>query len=266
MSQTFELDKTRLRQSFGAASASYDSVAALQRTAGAILLRHLTAFELTGSVLDLGCGTGFVAKHLLEIDSLGRVVALDIALPMLQAARHKLAASSKLAFVAADAERLPFGNISFDAIVSNFALQWCRDLEALFADFRRVLKPGGKLVFSTFGPQTLSELKRAWAVVDDYRHVNEFYPPQEIIRCLQVAGFHDVVEHSEIFRPTYPTVLDLMKELKTMGAHNVAIGRNKKMTTKKQLERMIHAYPLVGRGDRIVATFQVLIFSARTTS
>ncbi|WP_404360655.1 malonyl-ACP O-methyltransferase BioC [Methylotuvimicrobium sp. KM1] len=261
MSGVFELDKTKLRESFGSASLSYDRVAGLQRTVGLNLLQRVEPAQLTGTVVDLGCGTGFLTKALLDAENVERIVALDIALPMLHAARQKLGDTGRLHYICGDAESPPLNTSSVDTVVSNLALQWCRDLTAVFCGLHRILKADGELVFSTFGPQTLCELKRAWAEVDDYHHVNEFYRETEIRRCLADAGFKEIAVQSEIYRPVYGSVLDLMKELKSMGAHNVSSGRNKRLTTKQEMTNMIEAYPL--NDANIEATFEVFIVSAR---
>ncbi|WP_254491521.1 methyltransferase domain-containing protein, partial [Salmonella enterica] len=73
-----------------------------------------------------------------------------------------------------DAAALPLADNSVDVIFSNLCLQWVDDLPAVFAGFRRVLKPGGLLVCSTFGPETLVELNEAFAAADDRPHVSRF--------------------------------------------------------------------------------------------
>ncbi|MGZ5575508.1 MAG: malonyl-ACP O-methyltransferase BioC [Methylobacter sp.] len=253
------LDKAKIRQSFAAASVTYDGVAALQRTVGKELLDIIAAGSLTGTLLDLGCGTGFLASGLLG--AARPVVALDIALPMLQVTRTKLAGASHVSYVCADAEQLPLSGQIVDGVFSNLALQWCVNLEAVFADIKRVLKPGGRLVFSTFGPQTLHELKNAWAEVDAYNHVNEFYSEQQLARFLQLAGYTEIKIETRLYTSSYGSVLDLMKELKQIGAHNVIAGRNKSITTKTQMQRMIAAYQRHRSGEQIPATFEVIMVS-----
>src|SRR5690606_35894357 len=99
-----ELDKNKLRHSFGTASVSYDGVAALQRSVGMKLLEQAVPEILSGTVLDLGCGTGFLTGKLLGFTHIERLIALDIAMPMLQTARQKLGESDKLYYVCGDAE------------------------------------------------------------------------------------------------------------------------------------------------------------------
>ncbi|MDP1665524.1 MAG: malonyl-ACP O-methyltransferase BioC [Methylobacter sp.] len=255
-----QLDKAKIRQSFAAASVTYDGVAELQRTVGKALLDTIDTESLAGPLLDLGCGTGFLSAKLLAFAQ--PVIALDIALPMLQVTRTKLADMSNVSYLCADAEQLPLAGQIADGVFSNLALQWCINLDGVFTDIKRVLKPGGRLVFSTFGPQTLQELKTAWAEVDDYNHVNDFYSEQQLTRFLQLAGYTEIKIETKLYMSSYGSVLALMKELKHIGAHNMIAGRNKNITTKTQMQRMIAAYERCRSDDRIPATYEAIMVTA----
>jgi len=201
------LDKARIRQSFAAASVTYDSVAGLQRTVGKELLDSIDATKLVGTLLDLGCGTGFLTGELLAYSNHETTIALDIALSMLQTTQDKLADKRNVIYVCADAEQLPLAGQSIDSVFSNLALQWCRNLEAVFSGIKRTLKPDGQLVFSTFGPQTLKELKSAWAAVDNYNHVNAFYNETQLKQFLQQAGFKNSRIKSKLYTSRYDSVI-----------------------------------------------------------
>lgn len=257
------LDKARIKQSFAAASVTYDSVAGLQRTVGKELLRSIVATKLTGTLLDLGCGTGFLTGELLVHSNHETTIALDIALSMLQTTQSKLADKPNVMYVCADAEQLPLAEQSIDSVVSNLALQWCSNLDAVFTGIRRTLKPEGQLVFSTFGPQTLHELKSAWATVDNYNHVNAFYSETQLKLFLQQAGFKKIRINSKLYTPRYDSVWTLMQELKYLGAQHVIAGRNKKITTKTAMQQVIAAYEKNRVVDQIPATFEVIIVTAR---
>ncbi|MEI6334689.1 MAG: malonyl-ACP O-methyltransferase BioC [Methylococcaceae bacterium] len=257
------LDKAGIKRSFAAASKTYDPVAELQRTVGRELLHVIDTTHLTGTLLDLGCGTGFLTGELLARSRYETMIALDIALPMLQATQSKLADKSNIAYVCADAEHLPLGGQCIDGVLSNLALQWCRNLDAVFTDIKRVLKPDGQLVFSTFGPQTLHELKSAWATVDDYSHVNEFYSEAQLKHFLLQAGFKNSQLKSTVYISRYQSVWTLMQELKHLGAQHVVAGRNKKITTKTAMQKMITAYQKHKVSDQIPATFEVISVIAK---
>jgi len=158
---------------------------------------------------------------------------------------------------------LPLAGQSIDSVFSNLALQWCRDLEAVFTGIKRALKPDGQLVFSTFGPQTLHELKSSWATVDNYSHVNEFYSEAQLKLFLQQAGFNNCQIKSKFYTSRYDSVWTLMQELKHLGAHHVTVGRNKKITTKTAIHRMIKAYEKHKARNQIPATFEVIIVNAK---
>ena len=259
-----QLDKAKIRQSFAAASVTYDGVAALQRSVGKELLDIINAESLAGTLLDLGCGTGFLTANLagdLE-NGTQTVIALDIALPMLQVTQTKLAGAPNVSYVCADAEQLPLAGQIADAVFSNLALQWCVNLETVFTDIKRALKADGKLIFSTFGPQTLQELKAAWAEVDDYNHVNDFYSEQQLADFLQLAGYTEIAVETTVYTSSYGSVFALMKELKHIGAHNVIAGRNKNITTRTQMQRMIAAYEPYRSGDQVTATYEVIMVKA----
>ncbi|MDO9242060.1 MAG: malonyl-ACP O-methyltransferase BioC [Methylicorpusculum sp.] len=258
MSAVFDLDKQKIKTSFGNASLSYDSAARLQQQVGLHLLNQYAEKGLSGNILDVGCGTGFLTERLLQFASLEAIIALDIAEPMLHRARLRLADHSRVAYVCADAESLPFMEQQFDSIVSNLALQWCNLNSETFSRFKKLVKPGGQLIFSTFGPQTLSELKLAWEAVDDYRHVNDFAVQDDLFQALTQAGSKKIQIETVIYKSAYESVLELMAELKFLGAHNVARDRKRRLTTKAELRKLLAAYPKTSEEPGIFATFEVI--------
>lgn len=262
MSSVFKIDKAKVRQSFGSASSTYDGVAKLQRSVGLRLLQKTEAIAPTTTILDLGCGTGFIGSELLKRENFKHLFAIDIALPMVLRAREKLHCYSNISYTCADAERMPLQADSIDIIVSNLALQWCRDLPAVFTGFNAALKPEGALLFTTFGERTLCELKQAWASVDTFRHVNDFYNKFEIERFLLDTGFKLIEIETIIYHSRYPTAIELMQELKGIGARNLSAEAKKHVTTRTELELLLAAYPQNPDGSGITATFEVILVKA----
>ena len=252
----FTVDKQLLRQAFGTASGHYDDFAQLQRSVAYDLLQLSQLQNLYGNVLDLGCGTGFLTRLVQERYPSARLVGMDIALMMLNKAQSKWAANTR--WLCADAEKLPLQKNSFDAVFSNLMLQWCVNVPQVLNECRRVLRQGGQLAISTFGPQTLCELKQAWAQVDDYRHVNDFQLAEQLQSLLEQHGWKNCRIEQCLHQLEYPTVLDLMKELKGLGAHNVAAERNKNLTGKAKLQKLIDNYPPASHSQNIIASYEVI--------
>jgi malonyl-CoA O-methyltransferase len=258
---TVALDKKQIRQSFANAAQSYDAMATLQRQVGRELIARLS-LPHESLVLDVGCGTGFFTQQLRDRALLKNIVALDIAMPMLEKTRQRLN-DNFVPLLCADVEQLPLANSSVDALASNLALQWCSDLGALFAGVQRVLRADGLFAFSTFGESALCELKSAWAEVDDYPHVNDFSSLLEIKQRMIAAGFVDVQLERRIYQVKYTSVIELMRELKGIGAHNVSQGRNKQLTSKGHLQSLLAAYPASADG-KIIASYEVIYVLAKS--
>jgi len=254
----YSIDKALMRRAFAKAATTYDQVAVMQHEVGQRMLERMQLLKVQPEIiLDLGAGTG---KHSVALDRLyrkARVVALDIALPMCQQARRIKPWLSKLRCVCGDIECLPFADASADMIFSNLCLQWARDLDKTFAEFRRVLKPDGVLMFTTFGPDTLKELRHSWAQVDDRIHVNSFLDMHDIGDALLRAGLSEPVMDVEQFTLTYPDVRGLMRDLKQVGAHNVTQGRRRSLTGKSRLRAMQQAYEGFRQGDVLPASSSV---------
>jgi len=257
-----QLEKVKIKHAFAQAATTYDSAADLQRKVGLNLLGQIISDDLTGVLLDVGCGTGFLSQKLVALSQIEQVIGLDIALPMLHITRHKMD-GQKLLLVCADAEFLPFADHTINHIVSNLALQWCENLTAVFSDFKRVLQPQGQLLFSTFGEKTLQELKAAWAKVDDCSHVNHFYHADEIGFFLQQTGFQAIEIETKIYLSQYESVMALMHELKALGAHHVIKGGRKTITGKTKMQAMINEYETGHENGLIPATFEIITIKAR---
>jgi malonyl-CoA O-methyltransferase len=255
----FVLDTAQVRRAFERASAEYDRAAVLQANVRDRLLERLEHVKLEPSVIvDAGCGTGHASRALKDRYRRARVIALDIAPGMLRAAGRQRSWLRRFDRVCADALRMPLASASVDMIYSNLLLQWCNDPDAVFAEFKRVLRPHGLLTFSTFGPDTLKELRAAWASVDDYTHVNRFLDMHDIGDALVRAGLAEPVLDVERFTLTYEDAMTLMKDLKAIGAHNVTAGRPAGLTGRGRLKSMLAAYEQQRTDGRLPATYEVV--------
>jgi malonyl-CoA O-methyltransferase len=258
--ELFSLDRRAVVSAFDRASTSYDAAAALQERVRNELLGRLDELKVAPqTVLDLGAGTGHATRALKRRYPKALTVAVDIAPGMLAQAKSQSRWLRRFERVRADAYSLPFREASFDLVFSSLMLQWCDDLDAVFAELARVLKPGGLLLFSTFGPGTLAELRDSWAAADGQpNHVNHFFDPPVIGSAMMQAGLAEPVLDVDRIVLQYPDAKTLMRELKAIGAHNVTRGRTRGLTSRRRLAAMTAAYELLRRDGKLPATYEVI--------
>ncbi len=265
MPKPYQLDTATGQRRFSQAAAGYDSVAVLQDLVRTELLDRLEVVQLQPSVvLDLGCGTGKGTAALLEryappqplkerakaLLGLGpkppqaRVIGIDSAPGMLAAATPQVRANPLGELLAADACALPYAAAHADLVFASLLLPWIADPDALFAEVRRVLRPGGLFAFATLGPDTLHELRAASKAVDDTPRVLEFTDMPELARGLQQAGFADPVLDRDQHRLTYSGTAALFADLRALGATNRRKDRAAHLTGRARIDALSDAYEI----------------------
>jgi malonyl-CoA O-methyltransferase len=255
----FHIDKQRVRQNFGHAAPTYEQHDALQREVQQSLLERLDFYlDTPQRVLDVGAGTGRGSALLKKRYARAEVIAIDLAVPMLQAAKRHSSWLKPFQRVCAEATALPLPDHSVDVLHSNLCFQWIDDLAALFNECARVLKPGGLLVFSTFGPDTLKELRAAWASADQQSHVSRFLDMHDVGDALIAAGLRDPVLDVDRYTLTYSEPKLLLQELQGLGATHADRARERHLTGKQHYRRMLAAYEGMRVDGRIPATWEVV--------
>ncbi len=254
-----DIDPAAVARSFGAASRSYDAAAWLQTEVRNELLSRLDLLRAPPrAVLDLGAGTGLAALEIKRRFRRATVTAADIAAPMLQVARRRSRFWRPIRCVEADARALPFDDASFDLVFTSLMLQWLQPPDAALREIRRVLKPGGLLLASSFGPATLQELRQSWAAADTGVHVNEFVDMHDLGSALGRVGFVEPVLDVDRHLRYYPDARALMRELKALGARNLNAQRARGLTGRKAFARMNAAYESLRQAAGLPATWQVV--------
>jgi malonyl-CoA O-methyltransferase len=256
------VDAAFARRAFNRASASYDAAAVLQGEVRDLLLERLQLTDLEPRlILDAGAGTGIASRELKRRYPKARVLAVDSAERMLNAAAARASWLRPLSRVCADAARLPLPEASVDLIFSNFMLPWS-DADRLFGEFRRVLAPRGLLTFTTFGPDTLRELRRAWAGVDPSPRVHGFIDMHDLGDALVRSGFAEPVLDVERYTLEYTEVSRLAADLKALGEVNALAGRSRGLTGPRKFDAMRAAYEVHRRDGRLPATYEVIFGQA----
>ena len=260
---TSVFDTRQVRRAFARAAHGYAAAARLQQEIEARLLESLAFHQATpGVVLDVGCGPGRASLALQKHWPKARVLALDLALPMLDEARRRGASWNPFARrpqpVCADVRALPLADASVDVVFSNLGVQWVDDLPALFAGLRRVLRPGGLLLVSTFGPDTLQELRDAFARADAVPHVSPFADIARFGDALIHAGFRDPVLDRDVLATHYPDLAALMREQRATGATNALATRRHTLTGKSRFAAAAAAYEALRGREGLPASWEVI--------
>jgi malonyl-CoA O-methyltransferase len=262
------LDKREVRRAFDRAADNYDAHAMLQKEISRRLMERLDYIKLEPEImLDAGCGTGSGLKELNVRFPRARGIALDLSPAMLGKAKGTTPlwkrllqgrSQSSVGYVCGDIEQLPVKSSSIDFLWSSLALQWASDAESALHEFRRVLRPGGLLMFATFGPDTLKELRSSFSTVDDKPHVSQFVDMHDIGDMLMHLGFQHPVMEMERLVLTYQNLKALMQDLKNIGAHNADGNRARGMLGRHAWERLELAYEQHRTEGRLPATYEVI--------
>ena len=255
------LDPRQVRRGFSRAAAGFDAAAALPREVRTRLLGSLDYLDERepSVVLDVGCGTGHAAAAMRQRWPKAQVVALDLSLPMLRQARKQAGWWRPFTRVCADVRALPLAEGSVDLVFANLCLPWVEDLPAVFAGFRRVLRPGGLLLCSSLGPETLFELQQAAVQAGGEPQAVPWVPIATFGDALVAAGFREPVLDRDLFTLTYADVPALLRDLRANGMSNPLAGRSRGLTGRGRFAAVVAAHEAVRDGQgRLPSTWEVI--------
>lgn len=254
------LDKTAVKNSFNRCAGQYDQSAVLQREVLIRLFDRLQYIKIDPKlVVDLGCGTGQGIKMLRKQYSKSSILGLDLAHEMLSMSKKQYGLFDRKWLVNADMEQLPLADGQVDLIFSSLALQWSNDLVETFAEFKRVGRQGGLLMFTTFGVNTLHELRQSWQEIDPSPRVHQFMDMHDIGDMMMSSGLSQPVLDMENITLEYEHFEDLLKDLKSIGATNAERSRSRGLMTAKKLARLKAVYEnFAFKNERYTATYEVV--------
>jgi malonyl-CoA O-methyltransferase len=265
----YHLDKARVRASFDRSADTYDAAAVMQKLVREEMLNRLDLVSMRPEhILDAGCGTGHASQALMQKYPQAQVISLDLAMGMLKKTQSMNISLSqrikqtlgfnKQHLLCADIEQLPLVDASLDMVWSNLAIQWCNDLDAAFTNMHRVLRTDGLLMFSTLGPDTLKELRAASSLDGEHVHVSRFIDMHDIGDALVRAGFAAPVLDVERITLTYDDAMSVMRDLKSIGAHNATDGRSRGLQGRGFLKQISENYEHFRKDGKLPATFEVV--------
>ncbi|MFH1386195.1 MAG: malonyl-ACP O-methyltransferase BioC [bacterium] len=234
------LDKKEISRNFSASAKNYDQHAVLQKTLADKLLSQLpTPNSELVSILDLGCGTGYLIGKMKGLFPGASMIGLDIAPGMVEVASNKHEGCQL-----GDGEALPFTDDAFDLVVSNASLQWM-DAGKVFSEVSRVLKPGGGFHFSTFGPETLKELKESGFRVNTFLSINELISLAK--DKFAVVSFETIKVEQK-----FKTIKELLLHLKGIGAQTTDKSKSVNFSAFRKYQNKY------GQDGFIPATYEII--------
>ncbi|MDT8375165.1 MAG: malonyl-ACP O-methyltransferase BioC [Mariprofundaceae bacterium] len=270
--KTTHISSSQVRRAFSGAAGTYDEHAVLQREVADRLLQHIEFTKINPRrILDIGCGTGYFTRLLCQRFKKADITALDLSDSMVRSTSRghsrRMPWHGKRHHVVSDGCLLPFADGAFDLVCSSLTMQWVTDPILMMQEMRRVLAPGGLVLFSTFGRRTLAELRQSLAEIASERAglVLPFPDVTSLGDSLMTLAVELPVTDTDLFTLTYPDTMALVRELKNIGASSAAI-RNRPSglygrALLKQLEA-IYSARHSSEGGRIHATFEVLYAQA----
>lgn len=229
------------------------------------------------SLLDAGCGEIDDLVELQKNYPEAQAYGIDASIAMLEAGREKQKAAMGTmgrllakwtpaalrqdacqCLLCADFARLPLATAAVDLIWSNLALHWHPQPDLVFAEWRRVLRTDGLLMFSCFGPDTLVELRQAFTAVDDLPHVLPFVDMHDFGDMLVNAGFSTPVMDMEKITLTYASPEKLLQDVRALGG-NPLMTRRQGLLGRKAYAKLLAALEQQrDAGGRIALTMEVI--------
>jgi malonyl-CoA O-methyltransferase len=253
MAGALTLDKQAIRRRFERAAATYDEHSRLQRRMAERLLASIARRPL--SILELGCGTGYLTSLLRERFPQAAIEAVDFSPAMIARARERV---PNVSFLAADIEELEPEPEWYDLIVSNASVQWLSEPEGTLARLAESLEKKGQVCLTTFGPGTFRELDQVLAELGHERGLR-MLSLQEWETLLAGAGLHRIRARSCEERLSYPDCGAFFRSVKSSGAgyapHPLDPG-----TLKETIRRYDALFP---DGSGVFASYEVITLSAR---
>ncbi len=236
-----------IQYNFNRFATTYNKYAVIQKEIAFRVFSRLSSINKSADfVVDIGSGTGFLSDNLVKKYQLNKIISIDFAVNLLK--QNKV-----INKICADCYNLPIKDNAIDIIISNLMMQWC-DVENIINESCRALKNNGLLMFSTFGPETLIELKKSWAKVDDNPHVTKFIDMHDIGDIAMNIGLSGVVVESEIITMTYNKVTDVIADIKNIGAQN----HKPQPIAPAKFKKMINYYENYRINGKIPASYEVI--------
>lgn len=234
---------------FGSKSAEYERNAKIQseiaEEAVKFCVEKVSEIK-SGLWLDLGSGTGFARKKLVEIFGGINIISLDISFAPFMENENR---------VCGDFDFLPFSDDSFDKIISCSALQWSKDIKKALQNSFDALKIGGKFVLTVFGGRTLENL-RFLQNEFDIKPLASFYKQEFFEEIFHNTGFEIIAKNERIFSQKFYSAYDALKNISKIGA----TGHGGKILSPKKIKEFVLQYEKMFDGGEIIHKYETFFY------
>lgn len=249
---------------FAAAARTYGAESDLQRAVARRLADSILPQQQVGSVLEVGCGTGFLTELLASRYPGAVIYAVDIARPMMDVARERMGECGRIRWHEADARRFCPGK-NFPLIVSSSALHWMTPVGDTVKRLAGMLEPGGSLVSALMVKGTLEELHAARAALFPAKTTPVILPEaEEMFRFIEAAGLSTQSSRLEVIRERCGSALALFRGLNRQGVTGVS-GSGCRLLTRTELKELAAYYDrrFAAPDGGVFATYRILYVKAR---
>lgn len=282
---------SEIQRQFNRSSMTYDTHAGVQRSMADRLMKSLLAYKNKGAanepnILEIGCGTGALTQLVMNDWPSATITAIDMASEMIKAAEQRILlanhstgtakrTSDRISFIHANIEQWAVNApaSSYDLIVSNACFQWLSDPKETLGHLHRLLRSGGMLIFTTFGPDTFCEMHRSFHEayralgMEPQRHGLSFLTPLEWKLTLQESGYSSINDERTIFVEKYDSARDFLHSVKAMGANSSEAVPTTGLSLRRLFTSMYKEYEEKFRlPDGVAATYDLLIIQAAASS
>ncbi|KAK6183013.1 hypothetical protein SNE40_010569 [Patella caerulea] len=216
-----------------------------------------------GVALDLGCGRGHVSKHIYS-DMVSTLYQCELAEQVLK--QSEISPEVPTYKIIADEEFIPFKEKSLDLVVSSLSLHWVNDLPGCFRQVHNCLKNDGAFIGSMFGGETLYELRVSLQLAEQEReggfaaHISPFTEIRDLGNLLNRAGFNLLTIDVDEVVINYPSMYELMYDLKGMGENNCSWSRKPQLHRDTMTAASAIYKEMYGNEHGVPATYQILYF------
>ncbi|SHF12802.1 malonyl-CoA O-methyltransferase [Seinonella peptonophila] len=258
----------RLVQQFDQNAELYDQFSTVHQKMAYRMLELMKQIGMEANeILEIGCRTGYLTQLLLDHMQASSITAIDLSKRMMQIAHEKIPNYEQINWIHCDLEKIivELEANQYDLLISNALIHWLDFPSRVFREWFDLLRPGGYLVLSTFGPETFQEFRFLFQQVEDQlgvpqaEHFLSFQSATEWKELLQSVGIETTTTMEHWIRHEAASGKEILRTIKGIGesgsCHNQSLYTSHRALTSV-LERYSKTYRF---RDGVYTTLQIIL-------